>query len=93
MARIHFSKYIIVAIFTVNICSYWSYGTAGAPNRGFSFASSFSMVNGSIETKIGGKIGKNLENPVNFHGWMWPKFCLNWPNVVPLVPPKRYFDG
>ena len=22
-----------------------------------------------------------------------PKICLNWPNVVPLVPPERYFDG
>ena len=34
------------------------YGTAGAPNRVFSCASSFSMVNGFIETKIWRKIEK-----------------------------------
>ena len=87
----HFQSYYLLLLVI--------YVTAGAPNRVFSCASSFSMVNGSIETKFWRKIEKNLKNPY-FSQFPWldvaifmPKICLNWPNMVHLVPRERYFDG
>ena len=57
------------------------------------------MLMGPLKLKFGGKLRKNLKNPF-FSQFPWldkaifiPKICLNWPNVVPLMPPERYFDG
>ena len=100
MARIHFSKCIILAIFRVTICSYWSYmALLVPPIEDLVLLAHFQWLMGPLKQKLGEKLGKNLKNPF-FSQFPWldmaifmPKICLNWPNVVPLVPPERYFDG
>ena len=59
----------------------------------------FQWLMGPLKQKFGEKLRKNLKNPF-FSPFPWldmaifmPKICLNWSNVVPLVPRERYFDG
>ena len=100
MARIHFSKCIILAIFRVTICSYWSYMALLVPPIEYLVVlAHFQWLMGPLKQKFGEKLRKNLKNPF-FSQFPWldmaifmPKICLNWSNVVPLVPRERYFDG